>query len=745
MNIRRVAAIEANFLTRSEVENFLIFSDRKNEFSETTANLKGLASFLNLVSKVLMTSAAKSFSPAIVQQSSSANDDSNRAMQVAQLLRTANLSDWQPGQADIQLLPSSCIENYNELVVYGKPLNLLATDPESENALPLNTKGMATRHQAGKLALRCRKLQVETAATGHPMQYKLYVAAGFVVHNVDGVKRRAPILLIPVSISRLRGRGSEYVLKYETNSLLRLNPHIAELCNTHVDQLIKPFETASDLRDYLRSLSRKFHSDLDCSISANTGIISLQADVLGEFSKEEIIDIELDRLKPGMEFQPLPVTPSAFDAQLALRILRFVDYSDLPAALANFSGQNTHARRTPILDAEPDLDDATLQKFYKCAGWLIDVGLGHWQLKNIAALPDRVAKMLTSINTLHESNVYQQHISEEFRTIDTLLRLNQIKDKILHCPPEMQHHGIAHHADADTRLLLQKAKIQASSIEQELREIHETFHMSEVPSSSTLHNLIKTISLREEESQLTNPAYFRARRKLNDILKTHHGVVTESDLAKLDSLAKTLRFAELFDEDYSYKRSFGSLFKGTNTNWQRLDSVLNYVRALSQDLGSSKLVAHFATDWETFESDFKIMAPALEPAASSAHQLCALIPMFINRTTSLVHATRSAEKFNQRVDQWQKYLRQNYADTELTPFQLLSNVDLGDHTHPTIALAQQDFDDRIYSHIVGCGLDAENVSATAEWLQNVIERLEIDIPTVRRFLDKEAELASKLS
>ncbi len=670
---------------------------------------------------------------------------SKSAMQLAQLLRTANLADWQSGQADIQLMPSSCIDNYQDLVVQGRALKLMPVQPGNENSVTMNPPGaLATRNQAGKLALRCRKLEVETSDTSHPVQYKLYLAAGFTVHQVDGITKRAPILLIPVTISRLRGRGSSYVIKYISGALLRLNPHVAEMCNTHAEQLIKPFENSADLRDYLRAMNRKLHTELNCTISANTGLLSLQADVLGEFTPEEIIDIELDRTKPGVEFQPLPITPPAFDAQLALRILRFVKHEDLPQALLNFSGQQSEVSNTPVLDAEPDLDEATLEKYYNCAGWLVDVGLGHWKLKNIAALPERVRRMVDNINNLLNSPDYTTHISKEFRTVDMLFRLNSTKGKILNAPPEMRHHAISQHADVDTRLLLQKAKIQASSLEHELGVIYETFHMSAVPSSAALHKLIKTIGMREEESQLTNPSYFRARRQLNEILKTHHGVVTENDLKRLDSLAKTLRFAELFNDDVYYTRCFGSLFNGTDTNWQRLDSVINYVRSLSQDLGSSLLVAQFADQWGSFERDFTKVEPHLDSAASSAHKLCSLIPMFINRETPLEHATRTAEKFHTRIDQWQKYLRKHFADTELTPFQLLSNVELSDHNHPTIALAQQEFDERIYSHIVGCGLDTENVSATAEWLLNVIERLQVDIPTVRRFCDREAELAGQL-
>ena len=695
-----------------------------------------------------MTSAAASSFPTSAETAdkfaTNSESDARTAIQLAQLLRTANLSNWRGAQADIQLSPTSCIDVYKSLVLQKSPLTLMPAVADGNPDPTRSAKNLATRHQAGKLALRCRKLEIETSAASQPIQYQLYLACGFALYEVNGITRRMPILLIPVSIGRQRGRGSAYTLSYQPGSLLRLNPQVAEVCDTHVEQLVKPMRRTSDLRDYLRSIKQKLHKNLGCRVSANTGIMSLQQGVLGEFSKEEIIDIELDRTKPGTEFTPLPATPNAFNAQLAIRILRFVKEEQLSSALHNFSGAKNKPVQ-PILDAEPDLDDATLEKYYNCASWLVDVGLGHWQLKNIARLPARVDQMLANINTLLADDGLQRHIRPEFRTIDLLYRLSLSKDKIINSPNEMLHHASSQHAEADTRLLLQKAKIQASSLEHELAVIHETFHMNAVPDSKTLHKLVKTIAKREEETQLTNPNYFRARRRLNEILQTHNGVITDNDLQRLEKLSKTLKFAELFNEDPYYKRCFGSLFKGIDTNWQRLDSAVNYTRSLTHDLGSALLVAQFTDQWTSFQRDFTAFAPQLDLAASSAHKLCALIPAFINHSTRLEHATRTGEKFSQRVSLWHSYLQKNFADSELTPFQLLSNVELSDHTHPQITLSQLEFDERIYQHIVGSGLTPETISATSEWLLNVVERLQIDIASVRRFLDKEAELASQLS
>ncbi len=671
--------------------------------------------------------------------------DQKSAAKLARLLRNGSLKSWDSSTVDLQLAPVSCLDVYQELVIQKK--SLLLQPPRTDNnatEIGNNHSGvLITKHVAGKLALRCRKIEMETSDS-NSIKYSLYIAAGFAVTKTQsGSVQRVPILLIPVNIARSRGRGSAYSITFSGDAL-RLNPNIAESCDTHVDQRVKPFKKAADLRDYLRSMSRKLHTNLQCRISANTGLFSLQSEVLNDISSSDQVDIDLERTKPGVEFKPLPPTTEKFNAQLAIRILRFIEEDQLLNALRAFTGDQRIDQPARVLDYELDIDAETREKTMKCAQWLCEVGLGHWRLENLFALPARIQRMANSVQTLIDQRAFNDHIDEEFQSIGMLLNLYRSQSRITTAPPEMQHHAISLHADADTRLLLQKAKIQAASIEHEMEVLCETFHMSAVPNSTALHNLIKVISKREESSQLTNPAYFRARRQLNEILKTHNGLVTDGDLQRLEALAKTLRFAELFEEDVYYKRCFGSLFHGVGTNWQRLDSVVNYVRSLSYDLDSSALVGRLAERWPSFQRDFTTLQPTLKAAATDAHKLCTLLPLFITPGTSLQHAVRTTNKFHEKVDSWQNYLKKYVFDKTLTPYGILQQEHLpAIETAQEITFFEQEYDDRIYHHIVGVGLSNENVAATAEWLLNSIDRLDIDLPTIRRYLDSESQFEKR--
>ncbi|OED42284.1 hypothetical protein AB833_06415 [Chromatiales bacterium (ex Bugula neritina AB1)] len=675
-------------------------------------------------------------------------DGTDTDQQQTRVLRSSMLKNWNSSNADVQLNPISCVEVYRELVTRGNPVHLLPQAPDSSgdaSSKALNSaRYLQTRHDDRTLSQQCRKLQMETSPDNPAIRYSLYIAAGFAV-TIDrqGQKKRIPLLLIPVTIDRSRGRGSPYTVSY-TQGSLRLNPHIAESCDSHVEQIIEPFDTAADMRDFLRALSRKLHATLQCRISANTGLFTLQSDVLTDISPDERLDLELARTRPGTEFQPMPPAPDQFNAQLAIRMLRFIDGDQLSAALQSFAGTKEQGLSSEsLLARDPDLHGENLEKSLKCAQWLTEIGLGYWRLQHIYKLPERVRRMAADIENLCEQSEFKRHFNSSEQTVGLLVNLYKSHSRINNAPPEMQHHAISMHADPDTRLLLQKAKIQAASIEHQMETARELFHLSAVPNSRSLARLIKIIAKREQESQLTNPAYFRARRQLNEILKTHNGLVTDKDLESLTELSKTLKFSELFENDVYYKRCFGNLFRGVNSNWQRLDSVVNFARNLSYELDSSHLVSRLIEHWPSFQRDFNSLTPALRPAATSAHKLTTLIPMFVSSETNLANTVKTAVKFHDKVNQWQRYLQKNVTDVSLTPYAMLEKSAAAmSMQSPVVSLSQQEYDDRIYHHIVGKGLSRETVAATAEWLRVSIERLEIDIPTIRRYLDSESSFDS---
>ena len=272
---------------------------------------------------------------------------SNKAPQrLSALLRNAQLKQWDGQTADVKLLPVSCVDIYRDLVVRSKEIQLLPERSDSGQAqiAPYPAGVLITGHDAVTLTRRCRKLELETSASNKDIRYSLYIAAGFAVTDADnGNKHRAPVLLIPVELIRSRGRS--FAIRY-SGGALRLNPHIAESCETHVEQMIEPFKDASELRDYLRATGRKLHSSLHCQVSANTGLFSLQSDVLADITPIERHQAELERTRPGIEFRALPLTPRTFNAQLAIRMLRFIDPDKLDHALLNFIG-------TPVNDSLP--------------------------------------------------------------------------------------------------------------------------------------------------------------------------------------------------------------------------------------------------------------------------------------------------------------------------------------------------------------------------------------------------------
>ncbi|MEM7259575.1 MAG: hypothetical protein AAF404_19550, partial [Pseudomonadota bacterium] len=131
----------------------------------------------------------------------------------------------------------------------------------------------------------------------------------------------------------------------------------------------------------------------------------------------------------------------------------------------------------------------------------------------------------------------------------------------------------------------------------------------------------------------------------------------------------------------------------------------------------------------------------LQPAATDAHHLRSLLPVLLDDTTTLQGAIRTATKLQKKINTWQSYLNKYLPDASLTAYQIAQRQDLEFTAGQQVELPQRDYDVRIYQHIVGVGLSDDCVAATAQWLTNALTYLEIDIATVRRYLDGEAALS----
>ncbi len=661
------------------------------------------------------------------------------------LLRTDLLKAWHSELADISLAPISCVDVYRELVLNKSELLLQPVDTTdtatTAHLRPLPEGMLSTQHSAEKLALRTRKVDIETGPNSPVQRYTLYLVAGFAMTANANQIHRIPLLLIPVQLVAAAD-GTQHSIRYE-GAPLRLNPYIVEVCDSTLDEQFPAFTTANDLRDYLRAMNRHLHEGLQCRVSANTGLFTLQSDVLKNITEDDKFELELARTTPGASFRPLPPAPAGFNAVFAARLLRYIPASELPAALFDFTSrtQPEPAIETWQADTLTSLTAERREKMLNCARWMSELGLGNWRIDALNQLPARVNSMRMALVSITENQAFGQYFRKEEQNAGLLAALYRCDAAIVNGPADLQQHSIGLHADPQTRVLLQSAKVESAVLESEMLALQQTFKINEVPDSEVLLRLIETIAQRENEPQLTNPLYFKARRRLNDILQTHNGLLTEADLVRLRSLALTLARIESFTSHRYNKRCFGTLYKGVHSNWQRLDGLIDYARWLAQQLGSETIAGRLLDCWPSYTRDHNIFRDELHQAAVASWQLGALLPDMITESSPLPSLIRTAEKYQDKITLWASYLHRHANDPTLTPHRLmlLAGLAVDDNTRAA-RLPQREYDERILSHVVAKGLSFSTLDATSNWLLDTMDHLDIDLATVRRHLDAEARL-----
>jgi hypothetical protein len=658
-------------------------------------------------------------------------------------LRTDLLKAWSNELADIALAPISCVDVYRELVINRATLSLQALDPtvsaSAAQLRPLPQGTLSTQHSAEKLALRTRKIDIETGPNSPVERYKLYLVAGFAMTAQANQIHRIPLLLIPVTLHS--DAPDDHKIRYE-GAALRLNPYIVDVCDGKLDEQFPAFTKATELRDYLRSMNRQLHERLQCRVSANTGLFTLQADVLQNISEDDKFELELARTVPGASFRPLPPAPAGFDALLAAKLTRYIQADDLLDALFDFSSRRHSEPQTAgWRDASlARLDNERQEKVINCARWISELGLGNWSIDALNQLPGRVSNMRMALTSLAGRDEFSRYYRSEEQTAGLLAALYRCDEAIVNSPADLQQHSIGLHADPQTRVLLQSAKVESAVLESEMSALHQTFKITEVPDSEVLSRLIDTIAEREKEPQLTNPLYFKARRRLSDILQTHNGLLTDADLVRLRSLAQTLARIESFTTHIYNKRCFGTLYKGVHSNWQRLDTLIDYARWLAQQLGSESIAGRLLDCWPSYTRDHNSIRGELHQAAHAGWELAALLPNLIGPSTPMPSMIRTAEKFQDKITLWSKYLHRHSPDQTLTPNRLLALADITPEDIADCRLPSREHDQRIIAHIASNGVDFSTLDITANWLLDTMDHLDIDLATVRRHLDAESRL-----
>jgi len=651
--------------------------------------------------------------------------------------------DWSVRSSDIELHPHSPLAIADILTQNDGRLDLLAdvanrpvVTPTSEVTPLIRTKSsktrrskanLLTRHSTEELAERCKRIQVTNALVKQPGIQSLYVAAGFLgLKHADSARRtRAPLLLFPAILSKKEAldhgatRGFELQLQ---SSVPDLNLELIDVVQDRWNLRLPKFNSDEPLATWYANVAEAIR-DIDQ--------ISLEFDIaIGTALRPT----HLTELADGSPW--LPELPEHFDAALAMAITKPLDLQQLSDVMQLIGEPTEFEHHWSRIEAANDGGSA-IGELHQLALQLAEVGLERVEFRHLDDLPTRLHRWIENVRKTVANPVLESFGSKSSLTALQVIRLSSMVELIDREPNNFAEYRHSHLAFKTTRSILRRAHHQAKLIEQELNDLQSHFRLDRVPAKKQLLSLIDDLGGNTAvKPDVVDADYFNARRQFIEFSVDKPAHLTLEHQRALHQLAKVLRFRELFVNNTEYRQALGPGYRGLQTDWNELDSMIQYSAELSTHLESDDLAARLLDNWPACRSLYVTEFEQLQEGAEALHKLLRVIGT-AERHSPLHTLLPGCTLLADNLQTWRTpeldltaYHSHTAADV-LACFSGLDNADA--HTEAVVVATEQ----RIREHIKDQSTEPRAIVDTLIWLLQACETasrqsLNIDVIVRRR-------------
>jgi len=616
-------------------------------------------------------------------------------------------TDAEVHPAENQLLESA-VEEESESEVNNSVTLLNRPNPDKRKRTKAN---LLTRHSAADLYERCKQIQVMNALVKQPGVQRLYLAAGFLQwrNEKNGPTVRAPLLLFPAILVLKTGENAESERCYE----LRMDSCTPDLNLELVDVALDRWGVTLPNYKVGEPLSMWYSKVAEAMQEIDS--VSLHFDIaVGTACPPQ----HITKYEDGRPW--FPELPEHFDAPLAMAIAESLSLTQLNSVMQLIGQSSDEGTDWMAADAANDIN-TPIAEIHQLARRLEDVGLERVEFRHLDDLPTRLHDWSNCVREfLKNPNVSQLGDNSSITALQ-LIRLSSMVELIDREPKEFKKYIHPHLAFHSTRALMRRAQHQAKLIEQELTDLQMHFHLERIPSKKHLLNLVEELGGNNVfEPDVIHADYFNARRQFMEFSVDKPANLTVEHRRLLSQLAKVLRFRELFVTNTEYRQAFGPGYRGLQTNWTELESMIHYAIEMSDHLESEAVAARLLTHWQTSRSFYVDEFAQLQEAAESLRKLLRVVGTS-HRRSALDKLVTNATVLADNLKSWRApdldlstYKKKNASDI-LACFSGLPRAD--SRTEAAVAETEQ----RIRQHLKSCHIERKAIVDTLAWLLQASE------------------------
>lgn len=563
--------------------------------------------------------------------------------------------DWQPLPTDIELFEQSPLVIADALASPDSALRLTpatAGTPRTANAKEveqstganvtsiqsLQTRkehgghsNLLTRHTATELRERCKKQAVRHALVKKPGEQRLYLAVGMLEWTPtngqpleeESVGRQAtnkqsavcsPLLFYPVHLVTEENKQSEsgYIHSIRNdNDLPEFNYQLASELRNQRGITLPVFQSSQTLAEFLELISHcvATHDDVVLALKIELGLAKAPAGITSKTQNSTLNSANL---------------PTEFDVSLAQKLISGMDMQQLRATLRLLTAANDIALMGD--DAGIDLPETPdINEVHEYSVILHTNGLGNTRFQDLPELPEQIEQWCECIEPLATGHLVKDVLEQENIEAISLFKITGILELLDRAPADIEAWNHPDLAFSGTPLLFKRAKYQARLIEEELNNLKDHFHLDRVPPKHQLLQLLDELSGAEgQQIEVVDSDYFHARRRFMELSLDKPTTLTDFHKRQLNKLVKVLRFRELFVNNSEYRLALGPAYRGLRTDWDALETNIEYVQEISKYLASESLAAQIVANWKEFNRNFIAQLDDLQLAGRNLHRLLQL-------------------------------------------------------------------------------------------------------------------------
>ncbi len=320
--------------------------------------------------------------------------------------------------------------------------------------------------------------------------------------------------------------------------------------------------------------------------------------------------------------------PDNFDENIAKK---FIDSKAITVLNELEAGISDHGKLMLIVNEvfleKTELTVTKIKQIQNASDELVLLGLKDMVINNIDETINTAKKVQEYLNELIDiiNNISEIFIEKPF-TISDFYKFLELSKLIEQAPEDIDINGHSEHTHIYAASLIKRAKQECSNISQEINQYSEMFVFSRLPEEEEIKRLSAELQkYAGKKFSFLSSTLRRTRRAIKEFLVEPKQFKKLDIIKQLDQLAGIIKAKNDVNINQDYLLVLGPLFKGLETDWNRLEGHISWAQLLRQTVDSHPVARKLVQDIEHYRdvitSKDKRMKYLLENVSSAFKKL----------------------------------------------------------------------------------------------------------------------------